>query len=168
MATEPWHAFVYDREGLTRHYTHVPPLERVTLRSVHLSPWGPTLTLRFDLPRFADVVPPEWAEAGCDRLECQVEFLAVRDLRLRGMPTGRLADVELAARERPWLDVSLRGEGIELDLTCADTLRVGHLNAYRSADGDPNRARRWFVGPVDRRLYTTLPPTTGKSFYERL
>lgn len=153
-------------ELLTRYYTSIPPLEQVPLRSVHLSPYGPTLKLRLDLPRFADTAPQEWVDAGCDRVECQVSFVATGELRMRGLPAGRRTDMTHAPLDHRRLRVSLRGEGFELDFTCADSLLVSHVNAYRSGDGDPYRARRRFGSRVDQLRYTALPDTTVKPFYD--
>lgn len=92
--------------------------------------------------------------------------LRAEDLRQRGMPDGGPVDVEHRALPGGGLAVTVRGEGVELSLTAYETLQVSHVSGYRSADGDPYTARRWFVSPVDQRLYPTLPPTTRKPFYD--
>ncbi|MGW6914501.1 hypothetical protein ACWGB8_11865 [Kitasatospora sp. NPDC054939] len=126
------------------------------------------MTLRLDLPRYADRPPAAWSEVGCDRVEVQVHYvLKEEDLRLRGLPDGAPVDVE--HRVLPGgggLRVAVRGEGVEAEFTAYDSLRVGHISAYRSADGDPYTARRRFVSRVDQHLHTTLPPTIVKPFYD--
>ncbi|MET8630863.1 Imm50 family immunity protein [Kitasatospora sp. NPDC004669] len=158
-------------QRFTAPYTELPALEGLVLRSVHLSPYGPAVTLRVELPRFPDLVPSDWTEADCDRFEAQIEFHAVgEDLRMRGIPDSTVVDIELGPRlqtpERR-IRVAVSGPAFSLDFT-AHALKVGHLNAYRSGDADPYTARRWFESPLDQRLHQgALPPTTAKVFYER-
>ncbi|MFJ9818580.1 Imm50 family immunity protein [Streptomyces sp. NPDC101151] len=166
IATPTWDSLLCNPEHLTDYYTAVPPLEQVPLRSVHLSPHGPTLKLRIELPWFADTPPPGWAEAGCDRLECQVGFLATDDLHMRGLPAGQLVNLVHSPLGQRRLSVSVLGDAVQLEFTCADALQVSHVSAYRAEDGDPYRARRWFRSPVDQRLPTTLPDPTRKTFYD--
>jgi hypothetical protein len=152
-------------------YTELPALERLVLRSVHLSPYGPAVTLRVGFPGFPDLAPPEWTTAGCDRFEAQLEFFAVgEDLRMRGVPDSTVVDVEFGpgvpTPERR-VRIAVRGPGFSLEFS-THALKVGRLNAYRSDEADPYAARRWFESPVDRRLQQgALPPTTAKVFYER-
>ncbi|WP_406207741.1 immunity 50 family protein [Kitasatospora sp. NBC_01560] len=171
MSAGVWSELLVHAERLTALYSELPPLEHLVLRSVHLSPYGGGVTLRVEFPRFPDLAPPAWAEAGCDRFEAQIEFMGVgEDLRMRGVPDGTVIDVELApfveGRERR-IRVAVSGPGISLDFTAHAALKVGHLNAYRSCGADPYAARRWFDSPLDRRLNPdqVLPPTTAKAFY---
>ncbi|MEE1821909.1 hypothetical protein PUR61_06845 [Streptomyces sp. BE20] len=167
MTTPPWDGLLVNPELLTRYYTAVPPLREAALRSVHLSRFGPVLKLRLDLPRFADRPDPEWAEAGCDRVECQIHYLLrEEDLRLRGLPGGGPVDVEHVLLPDGRLSVSARGPDVDVAFSAHDSLQVSHVSAYRSADGDPYTARRWFTSPVDRMLHSALPPTTRKPFYD--
>ncbi|MBV6695795.1 Imm50 family immunity protein [Kitasatospora aureofaciens] len=158
---------------MTALYSELPPLEHLVLRSVHLSPYGAAVKLRVELPRFPDLAPPAWTEAGCDRFEAQIEFMGVgEDLRMRGVPDHTVVDIELApfveSRERR-ITVTVSGPGLSLDFTAHAALRAGRLNAYRSSGADPYAARRWFESRLDQRLHPNqvLPPTTAKTFYER-
>jgi hypothetical protein len=171
MSADAWPEFMVHSERFTALYTELPALAGLVLRSVHLSPYGPGATLRVELPRFPDLAPPEWTEAGCDRFEAQIEFFAVgEDLRMRGVPDGTVVDVRFGPRvpapERR-TRIAVNGPAFSLDFT-AHALKVGRLNAYRSGDQDPRTARRWFESPLDQRLHReALPPTTAKVFYER-
>ncbi|KKD02302.1 Imm50 family immunity protein [Streptomyces sp. WM6386] len=171
MKAVTWPELLIHSEQLTALYTELPPLEHLILRSVHLSPYGPGVTLRAELPRFPDLAPPAWAEAGCDRFEVQIAFMAVgEDLRMRGLPNRTVADVELSPfvqGEERRIVVAVTGPGFSLGFTAHAALKVGHLNAYRSGDQDPYTARRWFAGRVDQHLHQVMPPTTARAFYER-
>ncbi|MFG2952069.1 Imm50 family immunity protein [Streptomyces adustus] len=171
MSAGTWPQFLVHSERFTALYSELPVLERLVLRSVHLSPYGPAVTLRVELPRFPDLAPPAWTEAGCDRFEAQIEFIAVgEDLRMRGVPDSTVVDFELSPEvqigERR-ITIAVSGPEFSLDFS-AHALKVGHLNAYRSGGGDPYTARRWFESSLDQRQHQgMLPPTTAKVFYER-
>ncbi|MFJ6716393.1 Imm50 family immunity protein [Streptomyces sp. NPDC091265] len=170
MPADTWSQLLVHSERLTALYTELPPLEHLVLRSVHLSPYGPGVKLRVELPHFPDRAPMTWTEAGCDRFEVQIEFLAVgEDLRMRGAPDRTVIDVELSplvqVHERR-IRVAVHGAGFSLDFTAWAGLKAGHLNAYRSIDADPDIAQRWFESRVDQHLHRVLPPTTAKAFYE--
>lgn len=172
MSAGTWPQFLVHSERFTALYTELPALERLVLRSVHLSPYGPAATMRVELPRFPDLAPTDWTEAGCDRFEAQIEFLAVgEDLRMRGVPDSTVVDIALSPEARAGerrVRVAVSGPGLSMDFT-AHAVTVGHLNAYRSGDADPYTARRWFDSPLDQRLHQgVLPPTTAKVFYERV
>ncbi|MFD9354667.1 Imm50 family immunity protein [Streptomyces sp. NPDC060031] len=155
---------------MTALYTELPPLEHLVLRSVHLSPYGPGVKLRVDLPRFPDLAPLAWTKAGCDRFEAQIEFMAVgADLRMRGIPDCTVVDIEFSPlvqiRERR-IGVAVHGAGFSLQFTAYAALKTSRLNAYRSGDADPYTAERWFVSRVDQHLHQVLPPTTRRGFYD--
>ncbi|MEU8514609.1 Imm50 family immunity protein [Kitasatospora sp. NPDC048722] len=170
MSADAWPELLSGSGPLTGLYTELPPLEGLVLRSVQLNPRGAGVTLRVEFPCFPDLAPLAWTDAGCDRFEAQIEFTAVEeDLRMRGLPGRTVVDVELSRylrdRERR-IAVGVRGPGFSLDFTAHAALKAGHLNAYCSAEAEPYAAKRWFVSPVDRRLYgSVLPPTTAKVFY---
>ncbi|MFH7594819.1 Imm50 family immunity protein [Streptomyces racemochromogenes] len=170
MSADGWPEFLVHSERFTALYSELPALEGLVLRSVHLGPYGPAVTLRVELPRFPDLAPQDWTEAGCDRFEAQIEFLAVEDLRMRGVPHSTVVDIEFGSRVRTperRIRIAVSGPQVALGFT-AHALKVGRLNAYRSGTEGPYTARRWFVSPLDRRLHQgVLPPTTAKVFYER-
>ncbi|WP_042423814.1 Imm50 family immunity protein [Streptacidiphilus anmyonensis] len=169
MPADAWPQFLVHSERFTALYTELPALECLVLRSVHLSPYGPGVTLRVEIPRFPDLAPPDWTEAGCDRFEAQIEFFACgEDLRMRGVPDSTVVDIEFGPRvptpERR-IGVAVNGPEFSLAFT-AHALRVGHLNAYRSNEA-PYTARRWFESRLDQHRHQgVLPPTTAKAFYE--
>lgn len=170
MPADTWPELLLGAEQLTSLYTELPPLRELVLRSVHLSPYGPGVKLRADLPRFPDRAPAAWTEAGCDRFEVQIEFLGVgEDLRMRGVPDSTVVAIELRpfvrSREHR-IAVAVSGPGFSLDFTAHAALKAGRLNAYRSGDADPYAAPRWFASRLDQHLHQVLPPTTTKVFYE--
>lgn len=171
MSADRWSDRLVGSERFTALYPELPALERLVLGSVHLSPYGPAVTLRVEFPDFPEAAPPDWVEAGCDRFEAQLEFPAAgAGLRMRGIPRRTPVDVVLgpclAAPERRF-EVAVNGPGFALAFT-AHAIKAGHLNAYRSGDGDPATVRRRFASPLDQRLHRSLPATTAKVFFEHV
>jgi len=166
MPASTWWELIHF-ERLTALYSRPPSLDRLILRSLRLSMYGPTLMVRTEFPSFPDRAPPAWTEAGCDRFEAQIHFLAVgEDLRLRGVPGHTAVDVRITRLiEEHRIRVAMRGAGFSLDFTAADSMQASHLSAYRSVDGNPSTAPRWFESRVDQKLYRVLPAVTARPFY---
>ncbi|WP_059005664.1 Imm50 family immunity protein [Streptomyces specialis] len=169
----PWADLLAERERIDRYYSDVPPLDGVVLRSVRLDRAGPTVVLRLDLPEFPDRPEREWVAAGCDRLQCQIRFLAAEDVRVMGWPFPVGVDVVIEAVEpvehrRVAVTARARSGGAEVvRFVCNASLAVGHFAAYRAADGDGGPYLH--AGRVDRiRLGTRLPEPTDTVYYERL
>jgi hypothetical protein len=166
--TRAWESLLVNRPALEAFYSSVPPLESLTVRSVHLDRRGPTVILRFDLPRFPDRPLPEWVAAGCDTFQCQLRFLAVADVVLHGWSPPVTGDLVIEEEADRRIRVALRGAGARLAFTGSDSLTVGHLSAYRrSADGTDTGPQH-FVGRTDRFRWSTVPDVWEKTFYERV
>ncbi|MEV5316540.1 Imm50 family immunity protein [Streptomyces sp. NPDC052687] len=149
-------------------YGHVPELRGVRVRSVNLNWRGPTLTLRVDMPAYPRVPPQEWADAGLDTVQCQLQFLAVEHLSLESWSPPVVGDVEMVSlgHERR-MRVTVDGRGTALRFDCAESVRVGHISAFRiGADGSDD-GRHFFMSVIDARRYDALPGTEEKTFYER-
>ncbi|MFI9342522.1 Imm50 family immunity protein [Streptomyces sp. NPDC052773] len=160
--------FLANPQVLESLYGHPPELRGVRVRSVNLNWRGPTLTLRVDMPTYPRVPPQEWADAGMDTVQCQLQFLAVERLALSGWSPPVVGDIETASLgiERR-MRVTIDGKGTSLRFDCAESVRVGHVSAFSiGADGSDD-GRHLFMSKVDARRYSTLPGTEEKTFYER-
>ncbi len=166
--TPTWAELLRNPEALTRFYTVIPSLEAVTLRSVHLDRYGPTVTLRLDLPRFPDQPLPEWTDAGCDRFQCQVQFLAVNDFSMSGWEPPVTAAVYLTAQPLRRVSVDIRGEGTAVTFSSSDVLAVGRISAFQTPEGGVDQGRHYYAGKLDSMLYSELPPVDEKNHYERV
>jgi hypothetical protein len=120
------------------------------------------------MPRFPDHAPPEWTDAGLDTLQCQVRFLAARNVSLERWKPPTTADVgpaEAVGRRR--VRVQVCGPGVQLALDCSDSVLIGHLSAFRIGPDGSDTGPHAFVSRVDARRHTSLPETCDKTFYER-
>jgi Immunity protein 50 len=162
-----WASLLTNRQVVDALYTAVPPLDGVTVCSVHLDRAGPGLTLRLALPRFPDRPPAAWTEDDAyDRFQCQVQFGGVDALEMRGWRAGVVADVTLERDGVRRVRVGVVGEGMELRFGAADDLRVGKLSAFRTGqDGE----RHAYLGKVDQRLYGHgVPQVWERRFHGRV
>nr|WP_276607247.1 HNH/endonuclease VII fold putative polymorphic toxin [Streptomyces sp. A1277] len=116
-------------------------LSSVRLRSVHLDWHGPTVTLRLDLPAPPLPLPEEWAAAGVDTVQGQLQFLAVEDLELDAWEPGPLVSFELAvlseSRHRIRVAVSQAGSP-----TSSASPAVPMCSSAASADSGSARKAR--------------------------
>ncbi|MEV0980789.1 contact-dependent growth inhibition system immunity protein [Streptomyces sp. NPDC049915] len=96
------HDLLANPDALHRLYGKVPDLSAgLRVRSVNRSPYGPTLTLRVDLPGFPARPPQEWMDAGADTVQCHLAFLAVENVTLSAWTPpalGRLTAVPSVPR----------------------------------------------------------------------
>ncbi|WP_405540500.1 immunity 50 family protein [Streptomyces sp. NBC_00075] len=154
--------------GVENLLVNVPDLDDVRIRSINLNWRGPTVTLRVDLPSVPGSAPQKWTEAGMDTVQCQLQFLAVENISLTDWNPPSVGRIEMS----PWggenrIRVVAEGRGVALRFDCSESVRVGHVSAFRiRADGSDN-GPHLFASRIDARRHTFLPPTDEKTFYER-
>lgn len=152
-------------QQLTDLYGRFPSYDRLRIRSVNVNPSGPTLTLRVDLPEFPPDPSEEWSAAGCDTVQCHLQFLAVeRPVLARWSPP---AEARLDAR--PFSDrlteVRLNGTGIELTFRANPQFVVRHVSAFCAGVDEPEHHH---LSRLDTKLHgTSEPATTTETFYAR-
>lgn len=169
--TRTWADLLRNPEAVGAFYSTIPPLESAVLRSVHLDRWGPTLTLRLDLPGFPDRPLPEWVDGGCDRFQCHVQFVDVAGFRMdtAGWRAPSVVDVAMTGLERRRVGVRIEGDATDVAFTSSDSLVVGRMSAYRAGSSDGvDRGPHHFVGKVDRIRYTAVPDAWEKTYHERV
>ncbi|MFD9209817.1 Imm50 family immunity protein [Streptomyces sioyaensis] len=153
-----WEDLISSTDKLREHYSKIPPLAQVTLRSIHLSRYGPTIILRLDLPTFPDRPHPEWTDQGCDRLQCHVRFLAVEDFSMRRWEPPVVADVQMKHLEKRRIEVDILSSQTNLSFTSSDSLTVGRISAFRAPDSGLDQEKHHYVGRMDRLKYDSVPP----------
>ncbi|WP_190344342.1 Imm50 family immunity protein [Streptomyces venezuelae] len=152
------------RQVLDPLYDELPPLSGVRLRSVRLDGWAPAVTLRIDLPRFAD----RWEGGPGDTVQCHLQFGHVEDFAMDGWEPPVLVDITYEELAGHRLAVRVEGPGVRLAFTSNASLLAGHLSVFTQdsdgGDGGPHA----FVRRLDAKLYDTVPPVTARTFYEHL
>lgn len=160
-----WTDFVVNAKGtLTTYYDEVPDLTGVRLRSVHLDGWDPTVTLRFDLPRF----PDRWDGVPGDTMQCQIQFSVVQDFLMEGWQPPVTADVALRALPEHRLAVQVAAPGVAVSFTASASVKAGRISVFtRGADGGDGGPHD-FTRRLESKLYPTVPPPYVNTFYERV
>ncbi|WP_158710977.1 Imm50 family immunity protein [Streptomyces albus] len=162
--TESWRGLLRNGDLLAPYYVQIPDIDRVVIHSTYLDRRGPTLVLRLDLPRFADRPLPEWIEAGCDRIQCHVKFLALSDVRIQRVRFPAEARINIDRREDGRIGVRVASDIGDMEFISSDSLTVGHIGAFRSRDG--SEGRHFFASKLDRRRFGDfLPAAHEKGFY---
>ncbi|MEI5008342.1 Imm50 family immunity protein [Streptomyces sp. PmtA] len=160
-----WADHIPNGAALGALYGTLPPLRRVTVRSLHLDHFGPSLTLRLDLPEFPRNHPAEWDEAGLDSFQCHLQFLAVARLALEGWIPGARADIELEGHGRGTMHVRIESEGFRLSFEAADSILVGHMSAFSGGPDGSDSGPHRFIGKLDSRKFGEIPEVYEKTFY---
>ncbi|MFE3162746.1 Imm50 family immunity protein [Streptomyces sp. NPDC059224] len=160
--------FLVNPEVFQSLYGSTPIISEVRIRSVNLNWRGPTVTLRGDLLSFPESAPQDWIDAGVDTVQCQFQFLAVENVSLTEWVPPAVGTVTL----EPWgeerrMRVAVTGAGIALRFDCNESVRVGHVSAFKIQHGDSDDGRHLFVSKIDARRHVSLPPTDERTFYER-
>lgn len=160
--------FLVNPEPLRSLYGQVPDLIGVRIRSINLNWRGPTVTLRVDLPSYPSTAPREWIDAGLDTVQCQFQFLAVEGISLTDWTPPALGNVEMVlwGMERR-MRVTVRGRGLSLDFACSESVRVGHVSAFKIKENGTDDGVHLFMSKIDARRHSSLPGTEEKTFYER-
>ncbi|WP_328454309.1 immunity 50 family protein [Streptomyces sp. NBC_00386] len=160
--------FLVNPEPLRSLYGHVPDLIDIRIRSINLNWRGPTVTLRVDLPSYPEMAPQEWTDAGLDTVQCQFQFLAVDGISLtdwRPPVVGSVETVSWGTERR--MRVTARGSGLSLDFACSESVRVGHVSAFKIKESGSDDGVHRFMSKIDARRHSSLPGTEDRTFYER-
>jgi hypothetical protein len=117
-----------------------------------------------DLAKFPDMPPPEWMDAGCDRLEFQLQLLDVGYCKMgHGMLPVETA-LSVLPLENRRLEVAARSSNFEFNMTCYGQMRIGRINAYRSDDPSV----RFQSTALGKKLWRELPDPYTRVYYESL
>ncbi|MFI1974588.1 Imm50 family immunity protein [Streptomyces wedmorensis] len=163
-----WADLLVNPGDLQRLYPTPPPLVAVTVRSVHLNHYGPALTLRIDLPEFPQNPPPEWREAGFDRLQCHLQFIAVEHLEMRGWSPPSITEIKIERCGEHRIRLTAGSPSFTLSFDAADAVVIGHLSAFQKNEDGTDSGPRGFIGKLDSRKFNQLPDINEKTFYERV
>jgi len=160
--------FLVNPEVLRSLYERTPSLNDVRIRSINLNWRGPTVTLRADLPSFPDSAPQEWIDAGVDTVQCQFQFLAAEDISLAEWAPPAVGTINFA----PWgeqrrMRVTVDGSGVALRFDCSESVRIGHVSAFKIQQDGSDDGKHRFTSKIDAWRHGSLPATDEKTFYER-
>lgn len=103
--------------------------------------------------------------AGDDTVQTTLQFLGVEEFEAK---IGALpADVGITAErgERHYARFTVAGDGVRIRFRAHEEIRSGHLSRYRRG---ARPEEHHFLGAVDRRLYTTVPPPWREDFHGRV
>ncbi|MBN3931770.1 hypothetical protein IQ279_19410 [Streptomyces verrucosisporus] len=155
--------FIRNANALTDVHPGDFPPGPVIVRSINLNRRGPTAVIRLDVAKPPTSPNPDWARVECDRVQCHVAFLDVREFRLEHWLGSGEAEAAVAPMEPRRLEIRLEGPTMRCSFTASDSVTVRHVSAYRSSEGQD---RQFFASPLDRRRFTDkLPWIDERTFY---
>lgn len=113
-----------------RVYSVPPDLVEVDLFSVDLNREGPYLTLRFNLPTYADKPLDEWVAGQANTVQAHLGFFGVKDLVMSGWADTNVVAVELELVDDETLAVEVRGDSTLITFKCNRYLNLNKLSAH--------------------------------------
>ncbi|MHC5262616.1 hypothetical protein ACYSUO_32440 [Streptomyces sp. UC4497] len=63
--------------------------------------------------------------------------------------------------------MSVNGPGVSLRFRSHESVVIRHISAFRATPDASDEGPHHFLGKVDARLFSTLPGTHERTFYER-
>ncbi|MFY1583559.1 Imm50 family immunity protein [Micromonospora sp. WMMD734] len=123
-----WIDLVTNPQGLREVFNQNPPLlNGVSLHELVVDREGPTLQLKLDLPAYPANPPAKWIRCGFNTVQIRLLFGGVSDLRLVGISTEVVADVDIKAGDGVVLE--LRSPSMFVSASAA-SVTVSKLEAY--------------------------------------
>ncbi|WP_433310994.1 Imm50 family immunity protein [Micromonospora sp. CA-269861] len=132
-----WIDLVTNPQGLREIFPEgPPPLSGVSLHGLVVEREGPTLRLRLDLPAYPADPPARWHRAGFNTVQIELLFGGVSELRLVGISTDVIADLEI----RPASGVSLEVRSASMVVSAlAASVTVSEVVAYVDSGRESDR-----------------------------
>ncbi|NLU66989.1 Imm50 family immunity protein [Streptomyces sp. HNM0574] len=152
-------------QQLTDLYGRFPEYGRLRIRSVNVNPYGPTLTLRVDLPEGPEAPPEQWQTAECDTVQCHFQFQAVENLALSRWEPPTEAHLKASRLTDRTTEVRVTGAGIALTFQAHPQFLIRHISGFRSGTTSPEHH---YLNRLDAKLHGTgEPATTTETFHAR-
>jgi hypothetical protein len=107
----------------------VPALKGVRIEEICLSPNGPTLRLRFDLPTFPGQPPAKWRRDGMNVVQLEVSFGGLHEISIDRLATNSLCDLKM--QKSGLLQFSAESDSVRLR-GVADEATILRISAYAS------------------------------------
>lgn len=104
-----------------------PTLKDVRIEEIRLSPDGPTLRLRFDLPQFPKHPPAKWLRAGMNTVQLEVSFGSLHEISIGRIATDSICDLKL--RKSDVLHFTATSRTVELR-GVSDEATILRVSAY--------------------------------------
>ncbi|MEW1589103.1 Imm50 family immunity protein [Micromonospora vinacea] len=132
-----WVDLVTNPQGLRKIFPEgPPPLSGASLHGLVVEREGPTLRLRLDLPAYPANPPATWLRGGFNTVQVELLFGGVSELRLVGIATEVIADLEI----RPADGVSLEVRSASMVVAAlAASVTVSEVVAYLDGGRETDR-----------------------------
>jgi len=94
-----WYEYADNPKAITELYQEVPSLQGIHVIEVLLSGRGPYLSMKTDLPRFPDKLPPRWKIQGYNSIHLQLDFWLLTSISLDGWTSENVVDIRIDSLE---------------------------------------------------------------------
>lgn len=104
-----WYEYVDKNRFLLNLYNSIPILANVGIHELKLSEEGDRLTLKFDMPQYADNPPKKWIEANYNRTIVELDFFCIKEICLNTVNRDYKGDIEISKQNDGFLHLDIHG-----------------------------------------------------------
>lgn len=110
-----WYEFIDKNKFLLKLYNSIPLLLNVDIQQLDLSDYGSRITLKFNMPNYADNPPKKWIDANYNTAMIQLDFFCVRKINFKSSDRKYYGNIEIYKDIDSFIYLDIQGS-IELHL----------------------------------------------------
>ena len=104
-----WYKCIEKRHFLESLYSEIPRLTDVRIEEIGIYDQGNQVSLKFDMPCFADKVPSKWADSGYNTVFVHLDFFGINKISLTSYTNKIQGDIEIIRDEDGLITASITG-----------------------------------------------------------
>lgn len=105
-----WHENLEGNKFIANLYTEIPKLINVRIAKVEIQDEGNRISISFDMPCFADKIPPKWQIRGYNTVNVHLDFFGIREVSLNSTQNTYRGNLEIQKEETGLLTVKVSGK----------------------------------------------------------
>lgn len=94
-----WHEHLVENKFLSTLYSEVPRLRNVCIHEVKVCEEGRKVTIRFDMPYYADNPPDKWKRSGYNTVHIEIDFFDIHEIALKSVERVYVGDIEIKSQD---------------------------------------------------------------------
>lgn len=129
-----WRHFTVNPEALATCFNQFDPdLSKVRLMKLELIEEGPTLSVKLGLDEYPSTPPVRWRSKRYNAVSLELQFMAVRSLRIEGILNNESVALSLQPIEDAMLEIEITGNALSIHVVC-QFARISHISPYLKQD----------------------------------
>lgn len=122
-----WYEFIDRNRFLLNLYNSVPLLLNVDIQQLHILDNGDRVTLKFNMPYYADNPPKKWIDANYNTTVVQLDFFCTKEINFKSINGKYSGNIEICKDHDGFIHLDIQG-GVEVHL-------IAEASLIQSIDG---------------------------------